>query len=30
VSEGQKQSDNRSNPTTEEFRAFVKSGWAPR
>jgi Xaa-Pro aminopeptidase len=30
VSEAQKKSDNRSNPTTEEFRKFVKSGWAPR
>ena len=30
MSEAQKKSDNRSNPTTEEFRRFVKSGWAPR
>ncbi|HEY7988214.1 MAG TPA: aminopeptidase P N-terminal domain-containing protein, partial [Lapillicoccus sp.] len=30
MSEAQKKSENRSNPTTEEFRAFVKSGWAPR
>ena len=30
VSEEQKKSENRSNPTTDEFRAFVKSGWAPR
>ena len=30
MSEEQKKSDNRSNPTTDEFRAFVKSGWAPR
>ncbi|HEY6742066.1 MAG TPA: aminopeptidase P N-terminal domain-containing protein, partial [Lapillicoccus sp.] len=30
MSEAQKKSDNRSNPTTEEFRKFVKSGWASR
>ena len=30
MSEAQKKSENRSNPTTDEFRAFVKSGWAPR
>ena len=30
MSEAQKKSDNRSNPTTDEFRTFVKSGWAPR
>ena len=30
MSEEQKKSENRSNPTTDEFRAFVKSGWAPR
>jgi Xaa-Pro aminopeptidase len=30
VSEEQKKSENRSNPTTDEFRAFVRSGWAPR
>ena len=30
MSEAQKKSENRSNPTTEEFRKFVKSGWAPR
>lgn len=29
-SEQQKQSENRSRPTTDEFRAFVASGWAPR
>jgi Xaa-Pro aminopeptidase len=30
MSEEQKKSENRANPTTEEFRTFVKSGWAPR
>ena len=30
MSEEQKQSENRGNPTTEEFRTFVKSGWSPR
>ncbi len=30
MSEEQKQSENRGNPTTDEFRSFVKSGWAPR
>jgi Xaa-Pro aminopeptidase len=30
VSEEQKQSDNRSRPTTDEFRAFVAEDWAPR
>ena len=30
MSEEQRKSENRSNPTTDEFRAFVKSGWAPR
>ena len=30
VSEEQKKADNRSRVTTDEFRAFVKSGWAPR
>ena len=30
VSEEQTKSDNRSRWTTEEFREFVKSGWAPR
>ena len=30
VSEEQKQAENRARPTTEEFRAFVKDGWAPR
>ncbi len=30
MSEEQKKSENRGNPTTEEFRTFVKSGWAPR
>ncbi|XVX21269.1 aminopeptidase P family protein [Actinomycetota bacterium] len=30
MSEEQKQSDNRARPTTDEFRAFVASGWAPR
>ncbi|GAA6524465.1 aminopeptidase P family protein [Intrasporangium sp. DVR] len=29
-SEEQKKSANRSRPTTDEFRAFVASGWAPR
>ena len=30
MSEEQKKADNRSRFTTDEFRAFVKSGWAPR
>ena len=30
VSEQQKQADNRARATTEEFRAFVREGWAPR
>ncbi len=30
ASEQQKKSENRPRPTTEEFRAFVKEGWAPR
>jgi len=30
VSEAQKTSENRARPTTEEFRQFVRSGWAPR
>jgi Xaa-Pro aminopeptidase len=30
MSEAQKQSPNRSNPTTDELRAFIKSGWVPR
>jgi len=30
VSEKQKKSENRARPTTDEFRAFVASGWAPR
>ncbi|MCE1179405.1 MAG: aminopeptidase P family protein [Micrococcales bacterium] len=30
MSEEQKQSDNRARPTTDEFREFVASGWAPR
>src|SRR6187549_2003562 len=30
VSEQQKQADNRARATTDEFRAFVKEGWAPR
>ena len=30
VSEQQKQADNRARPTTDEFRAFVREGWAPR
>ena len=30
MSEEQKQGDNRSRPTTDEFREFVRSGWAPR
>ncbi len=29
-SEEQKQADNRARPTTDEFRAFVAEGWAPR
>ena len=30
VSEQQKQADNRARATTDEFRAFVRDGWAPR
>ena len=30
VSEQQKQADNRGRATTDEFRAFVEEGWAPR
>ncbi|HHU11396.1 MAG TPA: aminopeptidase P family protein [Intrasporangiaceae bacterium] len=30
MSEEQKKADNRARVTTEEFRAFVKEGWAPR
>ncbi|MGL5864729.1 MAG: aminopeptidase P family protein [Dermatophilaceae bacterium] len=30
MSEEQQQADNRARPTTEEFRAFVRDGWAPR
>ena len=30
VSEQQKQADNRARATTDEFRAFVREGWAPR
>ena len=30
MSEEQKKADNRGRFTTDEFRAFVKSGWAPR
>ncbi|HET6967748.1 MAG TPA: aminopeptidase P N-terminal domain-containing protein, partial [Ornithinibacter sp.] len=30
MSEQQKQSDNRGRATTDEFRAFVRDGWAPR
>ncbi len=30
MSEEQKKSDNRARPTTDEFRRFVSSGWAPR
>ena len=30
MSEQQKQADNRARATTDEFRAFVKEGWAPR
>ena len=30
VSEEQNKADNRARVTTEEFRAFVQSGWAPR
>jgi Xaa-Pro aminopeptidase len=30
VSEEQKKADNRGRFTTDEFRTFVKSGWAPR
>jgi Xaa-Pro aminopeptidase len=29
-SEAQKKTDNRPRPTTEQFRAFVREGWAPR
>ena len=30
MSEKQQQGENRTRPTTDEFRAFVASGWAPR
>ncbi|MEO7753691.1 MAG: aminopeptidase P family protein [Terracoccus sp.] len=30
MSEDQKPAENRARPTTDEFRAFVASGWAPR
>src|SRR6476660_8591243 len=30
MSEEQKTSPSRKRPTTDEFRAFVASGWAPR
>ncbi len=30
MSEEQKKSDNRPRPTTDEFRAFVSTNWAPR
>ncbi|MEO6791370.1 MAG: aminopeptidase P family protein [Ornithinibacter sp.] len=30
MSEEQKQAENRARPTTEEFRSFVREGWAPR
>ncbi len=30
MSEKQKVADNRSRETTDEFRAFVKTGWSPR
>ncbi|HRW01932.1 MAG TPA: aminopeptidase P family protein [Tetrasphaera sp.] len=30
MSEEQKTADNRARQTTEEFRAFVQTGWAPR
>ncbi len=30
MSEEQKKADNRARPTTDEFRAFVREGWAPR
>ncbi|MDQ6716475.1 MAG: aminopeptidase P family protein [Actinomycetota bacterium] len=30
MSEEQTKSENRGRPTTDEFREFVKSGWAPR
>ncbi len=30
VSEEQKQADNRARATTEELRAFIREGWAPR
>ncbi|MEI2733272.1 MAG: aminopeptidase P family protein [Dermatophilaceae bacterium] len=30
MSEQQKKSDNRPRPTTEAFREFIRSGWAPR
>lgn len=30
VSEEQKRAENRPRPTTDEFRTFVRQGWAPR
>ena len=30
MSEEQQQADNRARATTDEFRAFVRDGWAPR
>ncbi|GAA4411848.1 aminopeptidase P family protein [Fodinibacter luteus] len=30
MSEQQRQADNRGRSTTDEFRAFVREGWAPR
>lgn len=30
VSEEQKQADNRARATTDELRAFIREGWAPR
>ena len=30
MSEDQKQADNRSRTTTDELRAFIREGWAPR
>ena len=30
TSEQQVKTDNRPRPTTEQFRAFVREGWAPR
>ncbi|MGI8718441.1 MAG: aminopeptidase P family protein [Lapillicoccus sp.] len=30
MSEKQQQGENRTRPTTDEFRVFVASGWAPR